>query len=80
MFTIRKRSSIRARFLAKLGEYEEVLNCLFKNSQPNLTTEYQKMMDTWEDIVNDSFDAIIPKKNRRPGINITVRELMREEK
>ena len=36
----------RTRFLAKLGEHEEVLNDLFKDTQSNLTTEYQKMMDT----------------------------------
>ena len=70
----------REKFCKVINGKHQILSNLFADSDTDISTEFQKMTDTWDTIIRESFDEIKPKKNRKPGIDKTVRDLMKEEK
>ena len=62
-----------------LGKDQEMCN-IFADVYGDLSHEFDRFSRLWDDILQQSFDEIKPKRSRKPGIDANVRSLMREER
>ena len=69
----------RDTFCNYLTGHSEEIDLLFRDPNVNISSEFQKLTDLWDDAVNNSFELISHKKNRKSGIDEEVRILMKEE-
>ena len=69
----------RELFCEKLNDRKDEIEMLFQNGGKDLSAEFDVMNTFLSGIMNDSFETIICKRNKKIGIDGTVRALMQEE-
>ena len=57
----------REKFCKVINGKHQILSNLFADSDTDISTEFQKMTDTWDTIIRESFDEIKPNKQTLNG-------------
>ena len=70
----------RKLFCSFLDYHSEELGSLFSDPNVDLSDEYVKMEELWNNGINNSFKKISYRKNRKCGIDSQVRQMMKEER
>ena len=74
-----KNAEARARMKQNV-ELDMSFDRLFVDSDCDLNKEVQLFMEKWNENIAKSFQKVRPSKNRRPGVTLEVKELLRKEK
>ena len=59
---------------------DETLDCLFTDSNCNIDEQLELFMSKWDCSISKSFHEVKPGKNKLPGVDAEVKELLREER
>ena len=70
----------RKNFCDFLNYHSQELDMFYSDPNVGLSSEFQKLEDLWNCAIDNSFEKISQKKNRKCGIDSDVRLLMKEER